>query len=131
MIINAFVQGEMDKKIAVLSEKLYQSNDIETSIDPDPTTGLDLQTTVSGKCRSSPEDEQEKQGESRYSLANLDKISRPILSIIFGQLFKYWKELLLSVKRSRYCPYRVDSRIESTTNSNDFRSKDGTNPDLS
>ncbi|GFX96951.1 uncharacterized protein TNCV_1996831 [Trichonephila clavipes] len=29
------------------------------------TPGLDLQTTVAGKCPSSPEDEQEKQGESR------------------------------------------------------------------
>ncbi|GFU84472.1 hypothetical protein TNCV_1567471 [Trichonephila clavipes] len=31
------------------------------------TLGLDLQTTVSGKCPRSPEDEQEKQGESRDS----------------------------------------------------------------
>ncbi|GFW17117.1 hypothetical protein TNCV_2762411 [Trichonephila clavipes] len=33
--------------------------------------GLDLQTTVSGKCPSSPKDEQEKQGESRDSKERL------------------------------------------------------------
>ncbi|GFW85239.1 hypothetical protein TNCV_3249791 [Trichonephila clavipes] len=32
------------------------------------TSGLDLHTTVTGKCRSSPEEEQENQGESRDRL---------------------------------------------------------------
>ncbi|GFT03347.1 hypothetical protein TNCV_2985191 [Trichonephila clavipes] len=54
--------------------------------------GLYLQTTVLEKFPGSPEDEQEKQGESRDNTVLI----------------------------------RVEIMIESTTNSNDFRSKDGT-----
>ncbi|GFW61135.1 hypothetical protein TNCV_4873451 [Trichonephila clavipes] len=41
----------------------------------------------------------------RPSLDNLDKISRPVQSIIFGHFYKYWMKLLLSV-RIRFSPYK-------------------------
>ncbi|GFW61471.1 uncharacterized protein TNCV_347191 [Trichonephila clavipes] len=81
------------------------------------TPGLALHSTVAGKCPSSPEDEQEKQGESR----------------------DMYRKTLLPAQKSYYADVasavcqdpdtvliRVESMIESTTNINEFRSKDGT-----
>ncbi|GFX81768.1 hypothetical protein TNCV_2569691 [Trichonephila clavipes] len=63
--------------------------------------GLDLQTAVSGKCSSSPEDEQEKQGQIKKDFTPCTKDPDTVL-------------------------IKVESMIESTTDSNKFRSKDGT-----
>ncbi|GFV31443.1 hypothetical protein TNCV_4860811 [Trichonephila clavipes] len=64
---------------------------------------------------------------SDESLTNFgSKYLRPVLSIIVGQFFKYWVELLAVCQSSDTVLIRVGSMIESNTNSNEFRSKDGT-----
>ncbi|GFT28614.1 hypothetical protein TNCV_4832051 [Trichonephila clavipes] len=75
--------------------------------------GLDLQTNVPGKCPSSPENEQELQGET-CTVHNLELI----LQILDGAP--------AVCQDSDTVLIRVESLIESTTDSNDFRSKDGT-----
>ncbi|GFV49809.1 hypothetical protein TNCV_1390911 [Trichonephila clavipes] len=92
---------------------LANSNEEKLRANKCHTPGLALHATVAGKCPSSPEDEQEKQGQT---------------SIVHN----FWPILQILDGASAVCQdpdtvlIRVESMIENTTNSNEFRSKDGT-----